>query len=157
MQIILPSSSRSNSPSLDRARLIAQMLDSAFRVPGTRFRFGFDSIIGLIPGVGDLIGLVLGGYILRVAAEHNAPRVVRWRMAMNLWIDSVLGAIPFLGDLFDVGFKAHQRNVRLLEEAIDDPERARRSSQRVIGGLILASVAILAGVVALVLWALGVL
>jgi hypothetical protein len=96
-------------------RRIAELLDSAFVVPGTNYRIGLDPIIGLIPMIGDLasplftIGLLWQAYDLRI------PKVVQLRMIFNAAIDALVGAIPFLGDLFDFGWKANQRNLALLE------------------------------------------
>ena len=96
-------------------RRIAELLDSAFVVPGTNYRIGLDPIIGLIPMVGDLasplftIGLLWQAYDLRI------PKVVQVRMIFNAAIDALIGTIPFLGDLFDFGWKSNQRNLALLE------------------------------------------
>ncbi|MCE9534714.1 MAG: DUF4112 domain-containing protein [Planctomycetes bacterium] len=140
--------------SLDKFKALANLLDTAFRVPGTKIRFGFDAILGLIPVVGDVIGTLLGGYIVQSAASFGVPRVVQLRMMLNLWIDMVIGLIPFAGDFFDIGWKANTRNVALMEQAMMDPEGAKRSSRRVLVGLTLASVAALALVVFLITWAI---
>lgn len=95
-------------------RQLADWLDTRFVIPGTKLRFGFDSIIGLIPGIGDLITTVLGAYIVVRAQELGAPKVLLARMILNLGIDSLVGAVPIFGDIFDFAFKSHVRNVRLL-------------------------------------------
>lgn len=95
-------------------RQLADWLDTRFAIPGTNIRFGFDSIIGLIPGIGDAITTVLGAYILVRARELGAPSLLLARMGLNLAIDMLVGAIPILGDIFDLAFKSHLRNVRLL-------------------------------------------
>lgn len=106
-------------------RTLADWLDTRFVVPGTRFRFGFDSIIGLIPGIGDAVTAGLGLYILFRAHELGVPKSVLARMALNLAIDAMVGAVPIFGDLFDAAFKSHVRNVRLvlqwLEKNADQP------------------------------------
>lgn len=95
-------------------RWLADWLDTKFEIPGVKWRFGFDSIVGLIPGIGDLITTVLGGYIVYRAHELGAPKLLIARMLGNLAIDSVVGAVPIAGDMFDFAFKSHMRNVRLL-------------------------------------------
>lgn len=95
-------------------RWLADWLDTKFEIPGVKWRFGFDSIVGLIPGIGDLITTLLGGYIVYRAHELGAPKLLIARMLGNLAIDSVVGAVPIAGDMFDFAFKSHVRNVRLL-------------------------------------------
>lgn len=95
-------------------RKLADWLDTRFVIPGTNIRFGFDSVVGLVPGIGDLITTVLGAYIIVRAQELGAPKLLLARMMGNLVIDSVVGAVPIAGDLFDLAFKSHLRNVRLL-------------------------------------------
>jgi hypothetical protein len=100
---------------LARARQLAHLLDSQFSVGG--YRFGLDALVGLIPGVGDLLGALAGLYPLVVARRHGLGKVVQSRMALNLLIELGVGAIPVVGDAFDFGFKANVRNVELLERA----------------------------------------
>lgn len=104
-----------------RARIekLAWLLDGVIRVPGTRFRFGLDSIIGLVPGVGDVVGLLLGAAILYESVRAGAPRTLLVRMVGNSAADALGGLIPGVGDLFDFAFKSNQRNARLLMEHLD--------------------------------------
>ena len=95
-------------------RQLADWLDTKFVFPGTNIRFGLDGIIGLIPGIGDLITTALGSYILMRAHELGAPKLLLARMGLNLAIDSIVGAVPLFGDLFDIAFRSHKRNVGLL-------------------------------------------
>jgi hypothetical protein len=137
-------------PHLPRVRALSRALDSAFQVPGTRFRIGLDPLLGLIPGVGDLAGGALSAYIVLEAARLGAPRPVVLRMLGNVLLDSLFGSVPVLGDLFDATWKANARNVVLLERHVAAPEPTRRSSKAflaivagvliaiVIGGVILA-------------------
>jgi hypothetical protein len=104
-------------------RQLAEWLDTRFEIPGTKIRFGFDSIIGLIPGIGDLATTVLGAYIVIRARELGAPPLLQARMVLNLAIDALVGAIPLFGDIFDLAFKSHVRNVRMLLRHLDDPRR----------------------------------
>jgi uncharacterized protein DUF4112 len=101
---------------LARYTVIANLLDQAFRIPGTKYRFGLDPVLGLLPGAGDLITAVLGAYGVIVARQLGAPKHVQLRMLMNLGIDALAGTVPVIGDLFDFGFKAHIRNRVLLEK-----------------------------------------
>jgi hypothetical protein len=91
------------------------LLDSAFRVPGTRLTFGLDPILGLIPGVGDLTSPFFAALLILHAVRFRIPRVVQLRMLMNALIDLGIGSIPVVGDLFDFGWKANVRNLDLLE------------------------------------------
>lgn len=102
-----------------RVEKLARLLDGVVRVPGTRFRFGLDSIIGLIPGVGDVAGLLLGSVIFYESLRAGAPRSLIARMLGNSLVDAVGGLIPGVGDLFDVAFKSNARNARLLIEHLD--------------------------------------
>jgi hypothetical protein len=104
-------------------RQLAEWLDTRFEIPGTKIRFGFDSIIGLIPGIGDLATTFLGAYIVIRARELGAPSLLQARMVLNLAIDALVGAIPLFGDIFDLAFKSHVRNVRMLLRHLDDPRR----------------------------------
>jgi hypothetical protein len=100
---------------LDALRRWAVLLDSVFRIPGTRIRFGLDAVIGLIPGIGDISTPAFAGLILLQAVRMRVPLVVQARMVLNAGIDMVTGLVPILGDLVDVGWKANLRNLALLE------------------------------------------
>lgn len=93
---------------------IARLLDSQFRLPGTNFRFGWDAIIGLIPGVGDIAGTVIGLYFVYRSFQEKIPLRVIVLMILHLLLEMVLGAIPLLGDYFDAYYKASTRNLKLL-------------------------------------------
>jgi Domain of unknown function (DUF4112) len=99
---------------LRRVEKLAYWLDDRYRLPGTRFRIGFDGIIGLIPGIGDAITSMLAGYIVYEAWRLGIPAATLLRMVANLGIDAVVGIVPLVGDLLDFGFKANRRNLRLL-------------------------------------------
>jgi Domain of unknown function (DUF4112) len=130
-------------------RTLTKLLDSAFQVPGTRFRFGLDPVIGIIPGIGDAIGAVLSAAIVFQAARLGVSRSTLIRMMGNVVLDTVVGEIPLLGDLFDFGWKANTKNLDLLETHLQRPGDTARSSRRTLllvgGGLLL----LLAGVVTL--------
>jgi len=100
---------------LGQLRRWARLFDSAFRIPGTNVRFGLDPIVGLVPGIGDLASPALTLLILLHAARVRVPNVVLARMALNALIDAGVGAIPVIGDTFDVFWKANDWNLTLLE------------------------------------------
>ena len=108
---------------LARAERIANRRDNAFRLPGTRITVGWDSIVGLVPGIGDALALLPGIYILQAAQAAGAPRSLILRMASNMGIDWVIGLIPLIGDVFDVGFKSNLRNVALLRAHVEARHR----------------------------------
>jgi hypothetical protein len=108
---------------LERVRQVAKLLDSQFEIAG--FKFGWDAIIGLVPVVGDIAMGLVGTYPLYVARKHNLSKFVRARMVSNLLVDWALGSIPLVGDVFDVGFKAHLKNAALLEKAAEKAKAAR--------------------------------
>ncbi|MDJ1494129.1 DUF4112 domain-containing protein [Cytophagaceae bacterium DM2B3-1] len=103
-------------PELQWIETTAHIMDNAFRIPGTTIRFGLDPIIGLIPGIGELITFGISGMMVLMMARHGVSRKVVLMMAGNVMLDSILGSIPLLGDLFDIGFKSNQRNLNLLRK-----------------------------------------
>ena len=123
---------------------LAWVLDSSIRIPGLNVRIGLDGLLGLIPGFGDTLGALLSSSLLAEAARLGAPRSVLLKMALNIAIDALLGAIPILGDLFDFAWKANQRNLALLERYFDEPRRTTISSGLLVAGLVLLLVAFVA-------------
>ena len=117
-----------NDDSLRRVQVVATLLDEALRVPGTNIRFGIDPIVGMIPGLGDLLGGAASAYIILEAARAGAPASVLLRMTMNVGMDTLVGAVPVVGDLFDFAWKSNSRNVRLLAQHVEAPTQARRAS-----------------------------
>jgi hypothetical protein len=124
---------------LDRLRALTRLMDQAFGVPGTKWRFGLDALFGLVPGVGDIAGGLIAVYALHVARQLGAPGVIQLHMLTNIAIDASVGTIPIVGDLFDFVFKAQTRNLALLDAWLDTPHAATKRSKR---GLILVPVAI---------------
>ena len=114
---------RSRAERIARLDALANLLDTAFIIPGTDIRFGFDAMIGLVPGIGDAITTVISLYIVREARELGAPRHLVARMLANVAIDGVVGAVPFLGDAFDVMFRANRRNMALLRKHFENESR----------------------------------
>jgi hypothetical protein len=127
---------------LKNLRALARIMDDAVQIPGTRFRIGLDALIGLIPGIGDAAGGAATAYALVVAQRLGAPPAVLLRIVWNVVIDTVLGTIPFAGDVFDAGFRANRRNAELLERYVLAPKQTRRSSMLVLILLLLLLIAI---------------
>jgi hypothetical protein len=136
-------------PQLERLRRMARLLDSAVQIPGTRYRIGIDPIIGLIPGIGDVIGAIFSSFIIFEAARLGAPQSTLVRMMANVAMDTLVGEVPLLGDLFDFGWKSNIRNVALLERHVAQPVSAKIASRRVLLLLGLGLLLLLAGVIAL--------
>lgn len=104
------------STAISNLETLAKVMDSQFRIPGTSIRFGLDALLGLIPGAGDFGTFLISGYMVLLLAQNGASGFVLTRMVLNILIDALFGSIPVLGDIFDVAFKANQRNVSLLRE-----------------------------------------
>ena len=138
-----------DSRSLARLRWLGNLLDNSIRVPGTNFRFGLDTIIGLVPGVGDLAGGALSLYIVVEAARMGVPRPLLARMGYNVAVDALVGAVPLLGDLFDAGFKANLRNLALVQQHVERPVASRTSGRRFAAVLVVGVLLLLAAGVAL--------
>jgi hypothetical protein len=122
--------------STDRLRDLARVLDEAIRIPGTNIRIGLDALLGLLPGGGDIVGGVFSGLIILQAARAGAPTAVLGRMLGNVLVDVVIGAIPLLGDVFDVAWRANSRNVRLLESWRERPVSTKRASALTVGAIL---------------------
>ena len=139
---------------LDALRKVAQLLDSAFLIPGTSYRVGLDPILGLLPGLGDLVSPLFTIGILWQARELAIPRVVLLRMIFNVAIDSLLGAVPLVGDLFDFAWKANNMNLALLERHATE-ERAASTGDWAFVGLMVALLVFIAIVPFVILGWLG--
>ncbi|EEB84989.1 DUF4112 domain-containing protein [Roseobacter sp. GAI101] len=114
---------------LDRLQALARRMDYAFRIPLLGVRLGWDSILGLIPGVGDALALAPAGYIMKEAHRLGASKSVLARMGANVGIDLVIGAVPLVGDLFDIGWKSNSRNVALLKDHLGRQPAAAMDAQ----------------------------
>ena len=120
-------------------------------------RVGLDPILGLVPGLGDVAGAALSGYVVLLGARLGAPRAVILRMLTNVAVDTIVSAVPVLGDAFDVGWKSNTRNVALLERHLAQPGRTHSSSRTVVGAVavVLALLAIAGLAISmLAVWAL---
>ena len=102
---------------------MADFLDTKYRIPGLGYRFGWDSILGLIPGIGDAVAGLMSVYLIWEARRAGAGPGLVLRMVYNMLADTILGAVPILGDLFDFAFKANLRNAELLKEHYSKIER----------------------------------
>lgn len=134
---------------LTRLRRLAWLLDHSITIPGTRFRFGLDGIIGLLPGVGDAASLLLGSLIVWQSYRFELPLILRAKMVWNLLLDGVLGLFPVAGDLLDLGYRANYRNVTLLLEQLEREPLPPTPAQRVLG--IVIPIAVLAFALAILL------
>ena len=109
-------SRRDTRAALDRLDMLSKIFDVAFIVPGTNVRFGIEALLRLAPGIGDAAASALSCYLLYEAHRLDVPGDVFARMVANVAIEALAGVVPVLGDLFDVGFRANRRNVRILRE-----------------------------------------
>ena len=126
----------SHAPRLKRMRQLSQLLDGAIVIPGTKRRIGLDPILGLIPGGGDTVSAALSAYIVIEAAQMGLPRAALMRMVTNIAIDTVVGAVPVLGDIFDVFSKANLRNMQIVESHAQAPAPSAKTDRLFIGLLI---------------------
>jgi hypothetical protein len=135
---------------LAEARTVARVLDRSFRIPGTKLRFGLDPILGLLPVGGDVLAALGSGYILYVAWRNGAPGTLLGKMLVNVLVDTVVGAVPVVGDLFDAGWQANARNVEMLESWLGEEGSRHHGTPAMLVGVIAALVLLVAGVVGLV-------
>jgi hypothetical protein len=140
--------------SMKQVEFISKLMDKQFRIPGTNYRFGFDGIIGLIPGVGDVSTFAVSCYLITIMAKNGASGYVMGRMVLNVLIDAMVGAIPVLGDLFDFAFKANSRNIRLMQEHYVQG-RHRGSAWKIIIPIVIVLLLIMIGGIWLVYKALS--
>jgi hypothetical protein len=109
----------SRRAALERLEHLARLLDTALVIPGTSFRFGADAIIGLIPGIGDIITTAISAYVVIEARRLGAPRHLIARMIGNVALDGVIGAVPLVGDVFDAMWRGNVRNIRMLRRHLE--------------------------------------
>lgn len=126
-----------------RLRALAWLLDEVVPVPGTRVRVGLDAVAGLAPGVGDTLTGLLSAYVVVEAARMGISTPVLLRMVTNVAADTLLGAIPVAGDLFDAGFRSNSRNLALLRAELERPGSELRPSLAVVVGVALALLLVL--------------
>ena len=114
----------SQDAALQRLQTVANLLDSAFVLPGTRQRIGLDAVIGLVPALGDIVTTLLSSYIIWEARNLGVSRFALARMAANLGVHAAVGVIPVVGDLFDAFFRVNQRNMRILRGQLEQKPSA---------------------------------
>lgn len=129
---------------LDRSRQqidrIAYIMDECFRIPGLNWRFGVEALLGLVPGAGDVIGGIIGLFLLVRAFQFKLPKVVIARMVINNLIDVTVGSVPFLGDAFDFFWKSNTKNMNLFHQYAGQPEKSTTSHWILIGGIVISFV-----------------
>lgn len=137
---------------LAMADILAKVMDTSIRIPGTSWSIGLDPLLGLIPGIGDVIANLIGTVILGIATRLQIPRIVLARMSLNLLINGTVGAVPIVGDLFSVWFRSHARNAALLREAALKPDRETHADWFYVAGIIGGTVGLLLLTIACIIW-----
>jgi len=137
--------------------LLSHVLDDFIRIPGTSIRFGLDGIVGLIPGVGDLIGGIASCIIIIAAWVRGASYPVVARMVTNVAIEVLVGSVPILGDMFDIAWRANRRNYALLTGSLEEPRKHTRQSWLFLGVLCVVLLALILLPMMLFAWLFGVL
>jgi hypothetical protein len=137
---------------LEKLRSLQWLLDNAYRVPGTDIRFGWDALVGLIPGAGDIVTALFSGAIIMQAHRMRVPRVIQLRMVLNVLIDVVVGIVPLFGDVADVFWKSNSRNFALLERHAAAPAPASASDWLFVGGVLALVAAVAIVPLAMVYW-----
>ncbi|MFS8616991.1 MAG: DUF4112 domain-containing protein [Solitalea sp.] len=137
---------------LQFAQRLARLLDTSFGVPGTRFRFGLDPLIGLFPFVGDVITLVMSLIILFIALRHGAGGRLVLKMIFHVLVDTLVGSIPLIGAIFDVFYKSNTKNLRLLNEFITENKHTGSGK-----GLIIGFLALLLGLFIAIVYFIGII
>lgn len=129
----LPKSVAETEQSLARLDALSRVMDSAFTIPGTSITMGVDALLGLLPGIGDAISATISSYLIWEAKQLGAPKLVLARMAGNVAIDTVVGAVPFVGDVFDVAYRANRKNVALLKRHLEKQGFTGRDGKTIEG------------------------
>lgn len=153
-----PATGASDESRLRRLDRLARLLDTAIPIPGTRFRIGLDGLLGFIPGVGDTLGAVFSTYIIFEAARLGFPKSVLLRMVGNVAVETLVGTVPILGDIFDIAWKANVRNLALLRaHRVEVARRDERSPRQIMSLFVIAIVLTIIGLIALSIFALRLL
>jgi hypothetical protein len=144
------------SKNLLLARFLADLLDQRFTIPGTSIRIGLDPLLGLIPGIGDLLANVAGSAILIIAARYKVPKIILLRMALNVAANAMIGAIPVFGDIFSIWFRSNVRNARLLERSVGaKPAVSTPADWIFVAVVVLGLILLLVGIFAAIVWVVG--
>lgn len=140
----LPHPDRRVGGALASARWLSRILDEAFQIPGTKFRFGLDPLIGLIPVIGDLLGSLASLFIIVQGFRLRVPHIIKARMMLNVLIDVLVGAVPLLGDIFDFAWKSNSLNLALLEKHAFTGAKAGLSDWAFVVGIVMAGLIVAA-------------
>ncbi|OUL18993.1 DUF4112 domain-containing protein [Nostoc sp. 106C] len=144
------------APTLKRLRQISRLMDNVITVPGTQVGVGLDPILGLLPIGGDVLGVILSGYIVVEAARLGASRATLGRMVFNIIIDGLVGSIPMLGDLFDFAWKANTLNIQLLEDHLKSPIPTKKADKwfilALVAGLLLIAIVLVVLPMIIIRW-----
>jgi len=127
--------------------LIARLMDTLFVIPGTNIRFGFDAIVGLFPGIGDSIGAVISSFIIAQGVRMGVPKIVLARMAVNVFINTVVGTVPIFGDIFSIYFRSNVKNYGLLQRHANQDHASTAKDWIFVSVLLLALLSLLAGAI----------
>jgi hypothetical protein len=165
-----PTTTQDNAPVLTEAQRqtpqlrwvdgFGRLLDTQYRIPGTRVRFGLDFLLGLIPGAGDILSLGMSGVLILTMARHGASGRLVAKMLGNVALDTLVGAVPVLGDLFDLAFKSNYRNLKLLREHYESGAHTGSARPVLIGalvGVVGLFVAVVIGIFFVLSWVFGLL
>jgi len=136
---------------------LSHYLDGLFRVPGTTWRFGLDSLIGLVPNVGDTLTALPAFYILLAGVRYGVPKITLLRMAFNIGLDYLVGVIPFIGDAFDFVWKANKQNMDLIRERATGKDKGTTSDYVFVFGIIGFLILLLVGSILVsiyIIWAI---
>ena len=136
-----------NESPIKNLEWLAKLMDSQFLIPGTKIRFGLDAIIGLIPGAGDFASFIVSAIMLSTLSKRGASGYLLARMTANIVVDALVGAIPVLGDIFDVAFKANERNLKLMKEHYNEGKHKGGAAK-----FIIPIILVLAIITALIVW-----
>lgn len=144
------------SQDLQDLKKLAEWLDSKYRLPGG-FRIGWDGILGFVPGVGDFVTSLVSLYIMARAAAIGVSPTVIVRMGLNVLLDNLFDLVPFIGNFFDIFWKANTKNMALVERYVSDPRRTTRSSKVAVFFTLLIVAAVLVASAALIIWVVALL
>ena len=125
-----------NEEKLLRLKLLSERLDDSIKIPGTNQKIGIDAIVGIIPILGDFIGVIFSTYIMYSGIKMGVSSKIVKKMATNIAIEFVIGSIPIIGDIFDALWKANKRNVELIEEATVENQENYRLNYLIMASLI---------------------
>jgi hypothetical protein len=135
------------------AKFLAEWLDQRFTIPGTSIRIGLDPILGLIPGIGDMIANLAGSAIILIAAQYRLPKIVLLRMGLNVALNAMIGAIPIFGDIFSIWFRSNVKNAQLLERYVGAEGQASTFGNWLfVSAVIIGIVLLLIGIFVVTVW-----